>query len=366
MAEPLKYMYNPAFFERLCPVLGQHIPGFECKDFIFRIFNNEWPDLELKERVRQISHVLHHFLSKDFSEASQQIIRITHALHQRETHPQSFENIFLADYIEVFGLEHINESMNALEEITRLVSAEYAIRPFIIRYPAKAMAHMYKWSRHPDPNIRRLSSEGCRPRLPWAIALSDFKKDPSSVLPILENLKEDPSGYVRKSVANNLNDIAKDHADVVINLVKKWQGQHPHTDWILKHGCRSLLKKGHTKALTLHGFNPGSQAKIRELLLPDKVKIGAYLDFRFAIICKEKKPTHFRLEYAIDYITSTGKTSRKVFKISENLFQPEEPVTIQRKQSFKNFTTRKHFAGKHYLSILVNGKKLAGTKFIVC
>lgn len=120
MAEPLKHMYNPAFFERLCPVLGQHIPGFDCKDFIFRIFNNEWPDLELKERVRQISRVLHHFLSKDPSEASQQISRITHTLQQCDTHPQSFENIFLADYIATFGLEHIDESMNAIEEITRI------------------------------------------------------------------------------------------------------------------------------------------------------------------------------------------------------------------------------------------------------
>ena len=366
MATALKYMYNPTFFEGLCPVLKECIPGFDCRDFILRTFNNAWPDLELKERIRHITRVLHHFLSKDFSIAAHQLIDIAHALKKKHSRDQGFENIFLADYIEVFGLDHPQESIDAIKEITKLVSAEYAIRPFIVRYPEETMKYLYSWSKSTDPNVRRLSSEGSRPRLPWAIGLPDFKKDPSPVLPILENLKEDPSEYVRKSVANHLNDIAKDHPDLVMDLVKKWHGRHPHTDWIIRHGCRSLLKNGHTQALTLHGFDPDSQAKIRELLLPSQVKIGEYLDFKFAFVSKEKKPTNFRLEYAIDYLTSTGKTSRKIFKISENLFPPGKAVTIQRKQSFRNFTTRKHFRGKHYLSIMANGKKLAATEFIVC
>jgi 3-methyladenine DNA glycosylase AlkC len=366
MATALKNMYNPAFFERLCPVLKEYIPGFDSTDFIFRVFNNAWPDLELKERVRHITTVLHYFLSKDFSHACKQLVAISQALKSRHSSGQGFENIFLADYIEVFGQEHPDESLFALGEITKLVSAEFAIRPFIIRYPEKTMQYLYEWSASKDANVRRLASEGCRPRLPWAMALPMFKNDPSPVLPILENLKEDTSEYVRKSVANHLNDIAKDHPVLVINLVKNWHGKHPNTDWIIRHGCRSLLKNGDIQALTLHGFNPDSQAKIRELLLPTKVKIGEYLDFKFAFISKEKKPASFRLEYAIDYLTSTGKTSRKIFKISENIFPPGKPVTVQRKQSFKNFTTRKHFRGKHCLSILANGKKLAATEFIVC
>ncbi len=366
MTTALKYMYNPLFFERLCPTLSEHIPGFDGRNFVFRIFNNQWPDLGLKERVRHICLILHHFLSKDFSVACQQLIVISQTLRSRHHREQGFEYIFLTDYIEVFGLDQPQLSLPALEEITKLVSAEYAIRPFIIRYQKMTIAHLYKLSRHQDPNVRRLSSEGCRPRLPWAMGLPGFKKDPSPVLPILENLKEDRSEYVRRSVANHLNDITKDHPEIVIELVKKWHGKHPNTDWIIRHACRTLLKKGHAQALRLHGFHPESQAKIRELLLPAKVKIGQYLDFKFAFISKEKKPTNFRLEYAIDYLTSTGKTSRKIFKISENLFPPGERVTIQRKQSFKNFTTRKHFRGKHYLSIIANGKKLAATEFTVC
>jgi 3-methyladenine DNA glycosylase AlkC len=360
----LKYMYNPAYFERLCPVLKTHIPGFDCKYFIIRVFNNAWPDLELKDRVKHITNVLHDFLPPKFPEASKQLVLISRTLRQQGS-SQGFENIFLPEYIGMYGLDHWDESMKAIEELTKLVSAEYAIRPFIARYPRETMAQMIEWSLNANEHVRRLASEGCRPRLPWAMALRDFKEDPSPILPVLEKLKKDSSVYVRKSVANNLNDIAKDHPDVVLRLVKKWYGQHQHTDWILKHGCRTLLKKGNTEALLLHGFNPRSLAKIESLLHPPTVNIGQDLDFKFAFINKEKKPATFRLEYAIDYLTSSGKTSRKIFKISERVFDPGKTITISKKQSFKNFTTRKHFTGKHFLSILANGKKIAATEFIV-
>lgn len=365
MADPLKYMYNPAYFERLCPVLRQAIPGFDCRYFIFRVFNNTWPDLELKQRVRHITLVLHDFLSQDFPAASQQIETISRLLKSRGGAHQNFANIFFADYLEVFGLEHPDESLRAMEEVTKLVSCEFAIRPFLIKHPEKTLAHVYRWCENDDHNVRRLSSEGCRPRLPWAMGLPAFKINPSPILPVLEKLKEDPSEYVRRSVANHLNDIAKDHPDLVITLIKSWRGKHPHTDWIIKHGCRSLFKSGHAQALSLNGFDPESQATVKKLLLPSEIKIGQYLDIQFSFVNEERRPTRYRLEYAIDYLTSTGKTSRKVFKISENVFSPGEKFAIHRKQSFKNFTTRKHFRGKHFLSIIANGKKLAGTEFMV-
>lgn len=367
MAEPLKYMYNPHFFEKLCPVLKSNIPGFDCNDFIFRIFNNSWPELELKQRVRHIALTLHHFLPDSFPEASQLLLKLASALRKSEMREQSFQTIFLPDYIEVFGLDYPEESLNAIEEITQLVSAEFAIRHFIIRYPEMTMKRMLQWSQHKHASVRRLSSEGCRPRLPWAIALQDFKRDPSAVLPILENLKQDSSEYVRRSVANNLNDIAKDHPDLILKIVKRWQGTHPDTDWIIKHGCRTLLKKGHDNALLIHGFNPKSKAAITSLNLhKKKVKIGESLNFGFDFVSKEKQPSSFRLEYAIDFITSSGKTSQKIFKITERNFEPGKAFTIERKQSFKDLTTRKHFKGKHLLSIIANGKKLASAEFIVC
>lgn len=367
MAEPLKNMYNPFFFERLCPVLQNSIPGFACREFIYRVFNNDWPDLELKQRVRHIARALHFYMPKSFPEAADILIQTAEALNNSGFRGQSFEPIFLCDYIEVYGLDHPDESLAAIEEVTKLASAEFAIRPFIIRYPEKTMRQMLRWSVHKDEKVRRLSSEGCRPRLPWAIALPEFKKDPTPILPILENLKADPSEYVRRSVANNLNDIAKDHPELVLKIAKQWQGTHPLTDKIIRHGCRTLLKNGNRHALVLHGFNPGSRARVSNLHLPKKkVKIGDALHFGFNFENREKKPENFRLEYAIDYLTRSGKISRKIFKISEQNFDPGKVVKIVRKQSFKDMTIRQHVKGKHRLTILVNGKDIAKTDFTVC
>ena len=222
MATQLKYMYHPGYFEGLCPVLKDCIPNFDCQDFIFRVFDNQWSDLELKQRVRHITRALHHFMPKDYPTAIKYLVAIAGALEKRSP-LQGFQNIFLPDYVEVYGLEHPAESLDALGRITRLVSAEFAVRPFILRDPDGTMQFLRRWSLDANENVRRLASEGCRPRLPWGVALPMFKEDPSALLPILENLKKDASLYVRKSVANNLNDISKDHPQLVLHLAEKME-----------------------------------------------------------------------------------------------------------------------------------------------
>lgn len=364
MATPLKYMYSPEYFEALCPVLKSCIPNFDCRDFIFRVFNNHWPDLELKQRVRHIAKALHTYLPNEFTMAVSHLLNVSAEL-ERVGHTQGFPNIFIPDYIEAYGLEYPHESLCALEKITRLVSAEFAVRPFILLDADAAMQFFLRWSRDKNEHVRRLASEGCRPRLPWAVGLPMFKKDPAPLIPVLENLKSDPSLYVRRSVANNLNDISKDHPDFVLQLARKWKDTHPHTDWIIRHGCRSLLKRGDEKILTLHGYRPDQRATISEFLLPQQVRLGGNLPFEFCFENRERKPASFRLDYAIDYITSSGKISRKVFKISETTFPPKRKIRIARKQSFKNLTTRKHFPGKHQITILVNGKKSIAAEFLV-
>jgi hypothetical protein len=194
-----------------------------------------------------------------------------------------------------------------------------------------------------------------------------LKKDPSPILPILEKLKADPSEYVRRSVANNLNDIAKDHPELVLQIARKWKGKNEDTNRIIKHGCRTLLKKGNEDVLGLHGYNPKSRGVLKSFELPKtKVKIGDQLNFSIGFMNREKDVTPFRLEYAIDYLTSTGKRSWKIFKITENEFDAGESVLIQRKLSFRDLTTRKHFKGKHTLTIISNGKKLGTKEFMIC
>jgi 3-methyladenine DNA glycosylase AlkC len=364
MSEPLKFMYNVQFFERLVPVLKEVIPRFEERKFVYSVFDTEWADLELKQRTRQVTRALHRSLPSEYPKAVEMVIAISNLLRTTEK-AQSYPFIFLPEYIELYGMDHFSLSMKAIEESTKLVSAEFAIRPYIIRYPKETMATMLSWSKHPEACVRRLASEGCRPRLPWAMGLPDFKKDPGPILPILENLKNDSSEYVRRSVANNLNDIAKDHPDLALQIAKKWKGVNANTDWIIKHGCRTLLKRGHRDVLNLHGFDPNAKASVKKFSLPRELPLGETLDFSFTFFSREKKSTRFRLEYAIDYITQSGKISRKIFKLTENTFEPFDSVEFRKRQSFKDLTTRKHFKGKHRLRILANGKELIGSEFLV-
>lgn len=364
MATPLKQMFNPAFFEKLCPVIQQAVPGFDCRDFIYQIFDRDWPDLELKQRIRQISKALHRLLPPPFSSAANVLAAIADRLHREGI--RGFQTMFLPDYVEVYGQRDPDIALDLMETITTLVSCEFAIRPFLAFHPEKVMPRMKLWSLHENAHVRRLSSEGCRPRLPWAARIPQLIENPKPILTILENLKCDEDPAVRRSVANNLNDIAKDHPRLVLKLFKRWQGTHPHTDWILRHASRTLLKQGDADTFSLHGFDPSSRAKVIDLFVPlEGVRRGDRLDFRFNFVNAEQKPQKFRLDYAIDYVTSTGRSARKIFKLKEAVFPPGKAVPISKTQSFKDLSTRQHFQGTHAITIFSNGRKLAEKKFTV-
>jgi 3-methyladenine DNA glycosylase AlkC len=364
MPTPLKYKYDPTFFEGLCNVLQETIPGFDERQFIYRVFDKTWPDLELKERVRKITLVLHQFMPQDFSLAANLIVCISRSLLDRKQN-FPFGNIFLPDYVAVFGLSEFKASMAAMVEVTKLVSAEFAIRPFLLRYPQETMAQMLDWSCSECASVRRLASEGCRPRLPWATALPAFKNDPAPVLRILENLKADPADTVRRSVANNLNDIAKDNPELVLRTASGWSKQDPATRWIVQHGCRTLLRKGNVEALRMHGFNAGNRCDIRNVTRSEHIKIGQDFTFHFEFRNKESATHRYRLAYAIDYLTATGKKSRRIFRIGEYDVTPAIPLQISRKKSFRDLATRRHYPGRHRLGILANGKEVFTVDFSV-
>jgi 3-methyladenine DNA glycosylase AlkC len=225
---------------------------------------------------------------------------------------------------------------------------------------------MLKWSLHSDPNVRRLSSEGSRPRLPWGIGIPGLKKDPQRTISILQNLKDDPDEVVRRSVANHLNDISKDHPNLVLEIAEGWVGTTKERDALLKHALRGLLKNGNQRALKIFGFGSKVNARILNLKLKTKkVKIGGELLFGFKAVLEEKKKTNLRIEYKIEYVKASGKTSKKVFQIEERLFDPKESVEYERKQSFKQMTTRVHFPGKHTLEIHINGEAKSKIDFQV-
>ncbi len=361
--EPLKNIYNKAFIDEFTSVLKKVYPSLDTNRFTKLIFDKNWPEKELKQRMRHISEVLKQVLPEDFKTSTEIIVQCVADLRKIHLGEMSLGYMFLPDFIEVYGIDNFENSINAFEKITLLASAEFAVRPFLIKYPERMQKQMLKWSKHPEAMVRRLASEGFRPRLPWAMAVPYLKKDPAVLLPVLENLKQDESETVRRSVANNLNDIAKEHPDVVMQLASKWQGISPEVDWVIRHGSRTLLKKGNTKALKYFGLTETKGVSIG-LLKTDKKKIKMGDDLYFSFTMTVKKAAKLRIEYGIDFMKANGKTNRKIFKLSESHFEKGEHL-LERKQSFRDFTTRKHYPGKHALAIIVNGQEKETMGFVL-
>nr|WP_134794215.1 DNA alkylation repair protein [Clostridioides difficile] len=304
-------------------------------------------NLELKARCRKISMSLGMYLPEDYKEALSILEKSVTGFYFA---------FFFPDFVEVYGQDDVNWdlSISALERNTKYWSSEFAVRAFIIKDEERMMAQMRKWSKHKNEHVRRLASEGCRPQLPWGQAISKFKKDPTPVLPILEQLKTDTSTYVQKSVANNLNDISKTHPDLVISIAKDWYGKNKPTNWIVKHGCRTLLKKGNRDVLALFGYDDTTSINIQDFTLETtSISIGENLTFSFKILAK--KATKTRLEYGIDYVKSNGKRNRKIFKISEVSLKENEKKSYMKKHSFADVSVRKHYPGIHSITIIING-----------
>jgi len=226
------------------------------------------------------------------------------------------------------------------------------------------MAQMGLWAESKSHHVRRLASEGCRPRLPWAMALPEFKQEPGPVLLVLEKLKNDESEYVRRSVANNLNDISKDNPQLVIEVARNWLGDNRKLDWVVKHACRTLLKQGQPEIMELFGFAKPDHIKIKEFVAQPSVEIGDNLDFSFTLETQHKKLGKLRIEYVIDFVKKNGNLSRKIFKISESDTK-NNSKTVTKSHSFKKISTRKYYAGNHVISIIVNGHEMASTEFLL-
>jgi 3-methyladenine DNA glycosylase AlkC len=357
MPEKLKDLFfSKRFVEQLAEAIQQLYPGFDQEKLLQAVYDEGWENRELKERMRHLSHCLHAALPPTYPEALEVLLKVAPLF-------EGFNAMVFPDYVECYGLEDWERSLPALAVFTRQASSEFAVRPFLAQDPERAMGYLYAWAEDENFHVRRLASEGCRPRLPWAMALPAFKKDPALILPVLEKLKADESDYVRRSVANNLNDISKDHPDLVLDLCQRWYGQSQNTDWVVKHACRSLLKGGNEKALRLFSFAAPTEVEVEALTL-DKpsLSIGEAFRFSFKLNVNTPDPCQLRLEYKIHFVKSSGKLSPKIFQLKEDNFKPGSHL-ISRKHSFEDRTTRKHHPGQHQLAIIVNGIEMAGAAF---
>ncbi len=351
--EPFKNLFNKELVVEFANNIYNYENSFKKDDYISHVLNT-LEDLELKDRMRLISSSLHPFLDTEYKKTIE-ILKKVKTHFSTET-SMGLQSMILPDYVEVYGLDDLETSIDALEYFTVESSSEFAIRHFIVKYEKETMQEFLKWAKSDNEHIRRLASEGSRPRLPWAIALPEFKKNPDLVFEVLELLKHDKSMYVRKSVANNLNDISKDNPDLVIEFVEKNLGLSKNLDWICKHASRTLLKAGDKKILELFGYKSDDSFIIENFKVDNTVKLEEKLNFSFDLKTSKKALGNIRLEYAIDFQKANGKLSRKVFMLSQSTIT-QNSKSFKKYQSFKTVTTRKYYKGLHKIAIIVNGEE---------
>ena len=338
--------------------------AFDRGGFMIRVFDAEWPSRALKQRIRHITLALHDLLWEDYRDALDILRRI-------RLDVEGIVQWVFTDYVEVYGLDDWEASMTALEEFTQRFSAEFAIRPFIVRHPERTMAQMLAWAGHESAEVRRLATEGCRPRLPWGIRLQDLIADPSPILPVLERLKDDESESVRKSVANNLNDISKDNAGVVLDLLRQWQADaadevRRDVRWITRHALRTLVKQGHPGALALLGYPSDARIAVRNLVVePQSIQIGDEITLSFDIESLADDPLNLMIDYVVYHMRANGKLTPKVFKLTKRAIQPGEVLQIERKHSFAPVTTRKYYPGEQAIEPKINGQLFGRARFVL-
>ncbi|MGE4249907.1 MAG: DNA alkylation repair protein [Parvibaculaceae bacterium] len=315
--------------------------------------------LELKERASHIATAMHRCLPAEFPAAA----KIVAAALGPEAPPTGENGMGVLRYmphdsfIERFGLDHPQDAFRLQEEVTRRFSCEYSIRAYLSRYPDLTYARMLAWATSGDTHLRRLASEGMRPRLPWGRRLPGLISDPAPVITVLELLKDDPERYVQRSVANNVNDISKDHPELAVALCARWLPDAPPARlWIIRHAMRHLVKKGHPGALQLMGAGRPPEIRIESITLsPARLKIGDRMRFSVDIVSNARDAQDLVVDFVIFYLKARGNVSPKVFKLATISLAAGERATLKSSLSFADMTTRKHYPGSHRLALQVNG-----------
>lgn len=321
--------------------------------------------LELKQRVQHLVKVMANYLPRDFEQTAIILGQIRN--HWDEGNPndnlRSFAAWPIIDYVADYGINTPETSLRLLRYLTPMYSAEFAIRTFLIRHPELTYHEMMLWCLDPDEHVRRLASEGIRPRLPWGFQLKQYIRHPEPVIALLDNLIDDPSDYVRRSVANNLNDISKDHPDLVIETCQRWLAKDvPARQWIVRHGTRTLVKAGHPAVFPLLGYSRNPRLKLSAVhLTPSQIQLGEAINISIEVTAEHEQ--RIVIDYAIHFVKASGQTAPKVFKWKNLHLKAGETIVLSKKHPIKAISTRKYYPGKQYLEILVNGQTKANASF---
>ncbi|MDR0352907.1 MAG: DNA alkylation repair protein [Opitutaceae bacterium] len=352
-------LFDAGRFRLVAREAARLAPRFDAEKFLALSLDG-LDRLSLMQRLRRMTEALHATLPQDFRKALGLLKKLAPRLGP------GFAALAWPDFVahHGHGRGDFEVSMEALKFFTPFGSSEFAVREFLRRDLRRTLAVMETWSRDEDEAVRRLASEGCRPRLPWAFRLDALVADPSPVAPILENLRSDPSLYVRKSVGNHLNDITKDHPEWVLRRVAGWPLENPHTAWIVRRALRTLIKRGDRRALAVVGAGEKPRVRISSFRVePPAVRLGGRVAFSFRLESTARRAQRLVVDYAVHYVKKHGGTSAKVFKLREFTLAAGAAAEIAKSQRIQDFTTRTHHPGRHVIDVLVNGERLGGGWF---
>ncbi|MEM7095966.1 MAG: DNA alkylation repair protein [Actinomycetota bacterium] len=365
MAELLKDQFGHDVAERIAAALEHEVPDFDAKAFV-RDCLDGFDELELTGRAKHIAAAMAAHLPADRAEA---LRVVTRSLGEEGDQPWGgMEGFFYLPhvyFVAEHGLDHFEEAMAAQYELTKRFTAEFSIRAYLEAHPEATLARLREWTSDPNEHPRRLVSEGTRPRLPWASRLKAFQADPAPVIELLELLKDDESEYVRRSVANNLNDIAKDHPELVVELAGRWWADaDENRRRLIRHGLRTLIKAGDAGALAVLGYGPDSPLVVRSVTVePQEVPIGGKVRVDLLIENPAASTVGGLIDLRLHFVKANGETSPKVFKGSEIEVAPGDTATFGKSISVKQHSTRTHYPGTHRVEVLVNGEARPGPSF---
>ncbi|MBV4476982.1 DNA alkylation repair protein [Pseudomonas botevensis] len=358
-ASALKEIFNAERLQHIADETRAVYPEFNAKSFL-KHANHGLADLSIMQRLARVSESLHAVLPSDYADA----LQILHALAPRLN--SAFVTMSLPHYVASYGAHDFDRSMDALKYFTTFGSSEFAIRHFLRTDLERTLEHMHDWTRDENHHIRRLASEGSRPRLPWSFRLEPVQADPSLAAGILDRLKADDSLYVRKSVANHLNDVTKEHPEWVLDTIEGWDLGNKHTAWIARHALRNLIKQGDQRALTVIGAGGKPEVELIDVKVePAEVRLGETITLSFTVRSTVPEAQRLVIDYSIDYVKGNGGTSRKVFKLKGMDLVGFGVEGMKRSQVIRDFTTRKHYGGRHEVTVMVNGVVMGGSGFSI-
>lgn len=370
MAEPLKAFFSAALVRDIGASLARAHPAFPLEPFV-RDAARGLESLELLGRARLIAAALGKHLPQAYAEAIPVILASLGPAHATdELEGVGMTPFFYMPHL-IFvaerGLDDFERSMLAQRELTRRFTAEFSIRAFIDRYPDRTLAVLAEWASDPDPHVRRLVSEGTRPRLPWASRVPFLDEHPERSLELLERLKDDPTTLVRRSVANHLNDIGKARPELLVATCRRWlDGGSPERRALVEHALRSAVKRGVPGALELLGHGAAPEIAVEGVVFePACVAIGGKVRVTFTLKSRAKKAQALLVDLAVHFVKARGQASAKVFKMSRVTLPAGGRVELSKVISLAVHTTRTPYPGDHAVDVVVNGERFPAGSFVV-